>query len=442
MLSLRVNRKFLLLFSVLALLMFAAAAWADSAPLYYGAVKKGEVATRQNGHGGTDIDVEEAIKALGYARTANMQGIVVTMSGKKMEFWNNSAVVRVNGAIVSFPYPIAFENDHWWGDSKYTLEVLNQFGNSVNRFSDVSLGTPGASAPQTAKAEPEPKQEVVAAPKNTEPKADVKTVQPKASQIEVQPEVSEPSVNIKMEGLPATPVFKGSKRPIVVLDAGHGGHDPGASGNGVIEKNINLSAVLQLGAVLKAYGVDVRFSRATDVYLKLAERTAFANQNKAAVFVSMHCNSMPKGKSSNGIEYYIMASPTDKDAMRLAIAENKEVSGGASTTDDVQRADKKTQLLLKILGDMQQNNKIGESTSLAESLYASARAAGLPLKHVRQAPFFVLRGAGMPAVLIEMGYLTDPAESHRLTTAEYRETLCRSFAQGIVQYIKDHPVVR
>ena len=91
---------------------------------------------------------------------------------------------------------------------------------------------------------------------------------------------------------------------------------------------------------------------------------------------------------------------------------------------------------------MQQNNKIGESTSLAESLYASARAAGLPLKHVRQAPFFVLRGAGMPAVLIEMGYLTDPTESHRLTTAEYRETLCRSFAQGIVQYIKDHPVVR
>ena len=72
----------------------------------------------------------------------------------------------------------------------------------------------------------------------------------------------------------------------------------------------------------------------------------------------------------------------------------------------------------------------------------AARAAGLPLKHVRQAPFFVLRGAGMPAVLIEMGYLTDPTESHRLTTAEYRETLCRSFAQGIVQYIKDHPVVR
>ena len=92
--------------------------------------------------------------------------------------------------------------------------------------------------------------------------------------------------------------------------------------------------------------------------------------------------------SSNALAAYA-AELTGKEAalyacsgtMRLAIAENKEVSGGAATTADVQRADRKTQLLLKILGDMQQNNKIGESTNLAESLYASARAAGLPLKH-------------------------------------------------------------
>ena len=427
--------------ALVAIFLTASCAFADSAPLFYGAVKKGDITVRQNERGGTDMAVEEAVKALGYARTSNMQGIIVTMSGKKMEFWNNSAVVRVNGAIISFPYPVAFEGEHWWGDSKYTLEVLNKFSSAIGRYSEISLNTAGASASQPAAV-----QNTAEPPKKQEPKAEVKTeaktAQPRAAQTEPQPEIASPSVSVKMEGLPTAPVFTGSRRPIVVLDAGHGGHDPGASGNGVIEKNINLSAVLQLGAVLRAYGVDVRFSRDTDVYLKLAERTAFANQNKASVFVSMHCNSMPKGKSSNGIEYYIMASPTDKDAMRLAIAENKEVSGGAATTADVQRADRKTQLLLKILGDMQQNNKIGESTNLAESLYASARAAGLPLKHVRQAPFFVLRGAGMPAVLIEMGYLTDPTESRRLTSSEYREALCRSFAQGIVQYIKDHPVVR
>ncbi len=107
---------------------------------------------------------------------------------------------------------------------------------------------------------------------------------------------------------------------------------------------------------------------------------------------------------------------------------------------DVQRADQKTRLLLKILGDMQQNDKINESTSLTEVLHRSANSSGLPMRKVRQAPFYVLRGAGMPSVLIEMGYLTDRAEARKLNTADYRETLCRSFAEGILTYINEHPV--
>ena len=270
-----------------------------------------------------------------------------------------------------------------------------------------------------------------------EAKAESKTAVPKK-----EPVIAEPPQEEKTLPLPVvTQVFTGSKRPVVVLDAGHGGHDPGAGANGAREKDINLKAVHTLGRILSSYGVDVRYSRKTDVYLKLKERTAFANDNKADVFISMHCNAMPKGKRAAGLEFYIMALPSDRDAMQLAIYENKEISGGDSHADAEQRSDKKTKLLLKILGDMQQNDKINESTNLAEVLHKSAKSSGLPMRKVGQAPFFVLRGAGMPAVLIEMGYLTDAGEARKLMTQNYLDTLCASFASGIVSYIKEHPVV-
>ncbi|MFR5880565.1 MAG: N-acetylmuramoyl-L-alanine amidase family protein [Cloacibacillus evryensis] len=91
---------------------------------------------------------------------------------------------------------------------------------------------------------------------------------------------------------------------------------------------------------------------------------------------------------------------------------------------------------------MQQNDKINESTTLAEVMHKAAKAGSMPMRKVAQAPFFVLRGAGMPAVLVEMGYLTNAAEARKLNSASYREALCRSIAQGIVQYIKEHPTQR
>ena len=427
MLLLPVNNKFyrIILTALAALLLLSCCAFAETTPIYYGEVRKGEIQTRRGAHGGTEMAIEEAITALGFARSSNTQGVVVTFSGKKMEFWNNSPVARVNGVIISYPNPVVFENDHWWGDAKYTLQALNQFNAAIGRHNEVTLGEPSAAArenPAQTK-QPEPKPAVTPTPKAPEPAP--------------APAVSEPAA----PSAPATPVFTGSKRPIVVLDAGHGGHDPGASANGVREKDINLKAVLQLRDILKDYGLDVRLSRATDVYLKLAERTEFANRNNADVFVSLHCNAMPKGKRAAGLEFYIMASPRDKDSMLLAITENREISGSAATAKDIERADKKTQLLLKILGDMQQNEKIGESTTFAEALHSAARSSGLPFRKVGQAPFFVLRGAAMPAVLIEMGYLTDAGEASRLNTAAYRDKLCRSVAQGIAAYIKEHPIV-
>lgn len=429
---LQVNRKIsgIVCFALLIWVIMAVSASAETLSLWYGDIKKGDISARTNSLKGKDVAIEEVISALGLARTGNLQGIVVVIDGKKMEFWNNSSVVRVNGAIISLPDPISIENGHWWADSKAMITVLDQFYTNIGKKPGMKWTESGQEPPQAEQAKKEdPEKEISPEQKKIE----------KVAAVEQETPMSEEAKKESVAPVPLKANF-GGKRPIVVLDAGHGGHDPGAVANGIREKDINLKAALQLGEMLKTYGIDVRYTRKTDVYLKLGERTAFANDNKANVFVSIHCNAMPKGKAAAGLEFYIMAPPSDKDAMQLAIYENKEISGGAETPQDVQRADQKTRLLLKILGDMQQNDKINESTSLTEVLHSSANSSGLPMRKVRQAPFYVLRGAGMPSVLIEMGYLTDRAEAKKLNTASYREVLCRSFAKGIVTYINEHPV--
>ena len=430
-----VNKKIrgILALALLFVAFAAASACADTLSLWYGDIKKGDISARTNALKGRDVAIEEVISALGLSRTGNLQGIVVVIDGKKMEFWNNSSVVRVNGSIISLPDPIEVKDGHWWADSKTMVTILDQFYSNIGKKPGMRWSAPGETPPQAGesiKDEPKESPGTETGGKERQPKPDLD-----------EPEKADPGDEIKTNAA-VFPVrtAPGGKRPIVVLDAGHGGHDPGAMANGIREKDVNLRAALELGKMLEEYGIDVRYTRKTDVYLKLGERTAFANDSKANVFVSIHCNAMPKGKNAAGLEFYIMAPPSDKDAMQLAIYENKEISGGAETSQDVQRADQKTRLLLKILGDMQQNDKINESTTLTEVLHSSAQSSGLPMRKVRQAPFYVLRGAGMPSVLIEMGYLTDRGEAAKLNTVNYRDALCRSFARGIVTYINEHPV--
>ncbi len=229
------------------------------------------------------------------------------------------------------------------------------------------------------------------------------------------------------------PARKGGKR-LVVVDPGHGGKDPGATANGVREKDINLGIGLALEAVLRSRGFEVRMTRRTDVYLKLQERTDIANQANADVFVSVHANALPSLKNTAGFEIYIMALPTDKDALKLAKIENREYveekSGSSAAVD------RRTELLLRILGDMQQNNKISESTELAEALFKAGKLRGIPMKRVAQAPFFVLRGAGMPAVLLETGFVTNLKEAKLLAHPGYQRRIAEAMAEGIVSYLK------
>ena len=203
--------------------------------------------------------------------------------------------------------------------------------------------------------------------------------------------------------------------------------------NALREKDINLKVALKLGRKLRDKGYDVRFTRETDVYLKLQERTDIANNADADLFVSLHVNALPPGRHATGMEIYIMALPTDEDAMKLALFENRELGGEGMQSKEA--VDKKTQMLLHILGDMQQNAKISESMSFAEVLFRHGEKLGLPMRRVAQAPFFVLRGAGMPSVLVEMGFLTERSEAKRLATDAYQEKIADSLVSGIVAYI-------
>lgn len=227
---------------------------------------------------------------------------------------------------------------------------------------------------------------------------------------------------------------KKSGKLLVVLDPGHGGKDPGAMGNGLKEKDINLGIGLKMEKALKTKGVDVRMTRNTDVYLTLQERTDIANRANADMFVSIHVNALPPGKNSAGFEIYLMALPTDRDALELAKIENREYVEGRA--GDGKASDRKTELLLKILGDMQQNNKISESTSAAEVLFKAGNGSGLPMKRVAQAPFFVLRGAGMPAVLLETGFITNAREAKLLAHAGYQQQIADAMAEGVCSYLR------
>lgn len=229
----------------------------------------------------------------------------------------------------------------------------------------------------------------------------------------------------------SNPIPQRGKKYVVVIDAGHGGNDPGAIGNGIQEKRINLEVALRLADRLRQMGFETRLTRTDDRFLKLGERTELANDWHADVFVSLHCNALPPGNQAQGIEIYLMALPTDQDALRLAQIENRDIVNSGK----VDPSDKRTQLLLKILGDMQLHNKISESTTLAECLFRYGQSGGLPMKRVAQAPFYVLRDAAMPAVLVEMGFITDPTEAKLLASAEYQDKIARVIASGLASYL-------
>jgi len=211
----------------------------------------------------------------------------------------------------------------------------------------------------------------------------------------------------------------------IMLDPGHGGKDPGAVANGLREKDINLRFAKIVGAKLKEKGFKVHYTRTTDKFIRLEQRTAMANVKKADLFLSIHCNAS-RSRSVNGLETYSLNLAKSKDAVRIAAREN---AVDPRSISDLQF----------ILTDLMVNSKIKESRDLAKDVQSSTlsrvrRKWKLKSKGTREAPFYVLMGAKMPSVLVELGYLTNKTESKRLKSDAYLEYLARGVVDGVMAY--------
>jgi N-acetylmuramoyl-L-alanine amidase len=210
----------------------------------------------------------------------------------------------------------------------------------------------------------------------------------------------------------------------VVIDPGHGGAEEGARGpDGLLEKDITLQVSRRLQKELEARGFEVSLTRTVDRDLGLDDRAAIANHQRADLFISLHANASPR-KSARGAETYFLAREATDDAARtLAALENDATRRGARDEPEG---------LELVLWDLAQVEYLEESAALAETVQHELNLAlGLTDRGVRQAPFRVLMGATMPAVLIEMGFLTHEDEGRLLGNAEHQDRLAQAIARAV-----------
>jgi N-acetylmuramoyl-L-alanine amidase len=238
---------------------------------------------------------------------------------------------------------------------------------------------------------------------------------------------------------PRAPSQAVPRRFKIVLDPGHGGKDPGAFGaGGVAEKDVVLAIAHRLKEQLIATpGIDVVLTRDTDVFLALEERTARANAEHADLFVSIHANASPN-PSLSGVETYYLNNTKDRATLRLAEMEN-----GLSSMTGHRRRDRDASF---ILSDLIQNYKIQESVALAEqvqrALVSGLGSQGGPVNNlgVKRGPFYVLVGAGMPCVLVEVSFLTNPQEAERLAQPAYQAAIAEGLLRGIRRFVENREV--
>ncbi|PKN78617.1 MAG: N-acetylmuramoyl-L-alanine amidase [Candidatus Cloacimonetes bacterium HGW-Cloacimonetes-1] len=219
----------------------------------------------------------------------------------------------------------------------------------------------------------------------------------------------------------------------IVIDPGHGGKDPGAVGRKlcVREKDVNMNVALKLKKMLeKELGVTVLLTRPDDRFVSLQERTKYANDARADLFISLHSNSS-KASEGKGIEVYYLSTARTTEARAVEALENsvvEEFEGGKKATakyDD----------LSIILSDILQAEHLEGSNTLAtqiqQNLIAGTKAHD---RGVKQANFYVLRGAFMPSVLIEMGFVSNPMEEQLLACDEYQDRMARTILEGIKRF--------
>ena len=255
---------------------------------------------------------------------------------------------------------------------------------------------------------------------------------PAVPEVKTEPKLTlpfpaEPSVNSNGQFSIARQLGLGISR--IVIDAGHGGHDPGARGSGISEAELVLDVATRLRALLqKQPGVEVTMTRETDVFIPLEQRTAIANREGADLFLSIHANASRNTKA-RGVETYFLNFASNPEAEALAARENSTSARSMHSLPEIVRA-------------IALNNKIDESRDFADMVQKamvrrlSTRNKQLRDLGVKQAPFVVLIGAGMPSVLAEISFVTNRQEGQLLKTPAYRQQIAEALLDAILRYQK------
>ena len=222
----------------------------------------------------------------------------------------------------------------------------------------------------------------------------------------------------------------------IVIDPGHGADDVGAVGpNKRYEKVINLNVSKNLYSILKQRGYKVYLTRSSDTFIKVMNRTVLANDKNADIFISIHSNSVPKEKANevSGIETFFLSPARNERAKRVAAIENKsDIREMSNSSKDVfleslnrPRITASHKLAIDVQAGLLQS---------ARSKYKDVSDSG-----VREGPFWVLVGAQMPSILVELGYVSHPVESKRLYDKNYQQSLANGIANGIDSYFSKNP---
>jgi N-acetylmuramoyl-L-alanine amidase len=243
-----------------------------------------------------------------------------------------------------------------------------------------------------------------------------------------------PELSVGAVALPKAAAPSPAAKPVVVLDPGHGGIDPGTSGpSGITEKEVVLAFAKTLKAKLEASGrYEIHMTRADDTFLPLAERVAFAQKRCAGLFLSIHADYFFTPDKARGATVYTLSEQaSDEEARALAAKENfSDVIAGVALPSD------SDEVLANILIDLAQRETQNRSVVFARSIVGELAASkgNLHTKKLRSAGFRVLKAPDVPSVLLELGFLSNPEDEKRLTSDPWRERMAKSVTQAIDAY--------
>lgn len=256
--------------------------------------------------------------------------------------------------------------------------------------------------------------------------------EPNPSQTLQAPATYTPPAANETQATPAPPKNRKGPKPMIVIDAGHGGDDPGALGaSGAKEKNVTLAVAQELQRQLEATGrYRVHLTRSTDKFIKLQDRVAIGRRQGADLFISLHADSIDKPGVRGASIYTLSNKASDAQTAKLAARENRaDLIAGV----DLSHEDKE---VANILIDLAMRDTMNQSKFFANTIVKQAQRNGIQLleKPHRFAGFAVLKAPDIPSVLIEMGFMSNKSEVSQLTSPAHRQKIARTIVSGIDGY--------